>query len=134
MFPRGDGHAWTQEAKGEAIRAQGRNPLPGTANIINKHQRLISFFRNFVDKISSGQQAGAVDLIGFLQFSEGNRVVSPDVSAVPGLFSDSKLQSLILIPSIQSSCRSTSIEKPKTLTCAIRLWTKWTRPNAKRFV
>lgn len=96
MFLRGDGHAWTQEAKGEAIRAQGRNPLPGTADIINKHQRLISFFRNFGDKISSGRLAGAVDLIGFLHFSEGNRVVSPDVSAVPGLFSGFKLHSLEL--------------------------------------
>lgn len=116
MFPRGDGHAWTQEARGEAIRAQGRNPLPGTANIISKHQCLISFFCNFVDKISSGRQAPAVDLIEFSHFSEVNRVVSPGVSAVPGLFSDFKLQSLILTPSIQSSCRSTSIEKPKTLT------------------
>lgn len=51
-----------------------------------------------------------------------------------GLFSIFRLRSLILIPSIQSSCRATSIEKPKTLTCAIRFWTKWTRPNAQRFV
>lgn len=30
MFLRGDGHALTQEARGEAIRAQGRKPLPRT--------------------------------------------------------------------------------------------------------
>lgn len=30
MFLRGDGHAWVEEVKKEAIRGRGRNTLPST--------------------------------------------------------------------------------------------------------
>lgn len=35
VFPRGDGHACTREASSEAIRAQGRKPLPRTERQTN---------------------------------------------------------------------------------------------------